>query len=113
MREPLVERLRAAGCVAAEEEADEMLAGATDPTTLDRWVARRTDGEPLAWIVGATTFCGIRLRVDPGVYVPRPQTEDLARRAVALLPTGGRPSTSARAPVRSLPTSLPPTRRPP
>ena len=90
MRERLVERLRAAGCVAAEEEADEMLAATTDPTTLDQWVARREDGEPLAWIVGATTFCGIRLRIDPGVYVPRPQTEDLARRAVALLPTGGR-----------------------
>lgn len=90
MRERLVERLRAAGCVAAEAEADEMLAVTTDPATLDAWVARREDGEPLAWIVGTTSFCGRRLAVDPGLYVPRPQTEELARRAATLLPAGGR-----------------------
>jgi release factor glutamine methyltransferase len=89
LHEALVERLRAAGCVAAEGEADEMLAATTDPATIDRWAARREDGEPLAWIVGATTFCGRRIAVDAGVYVPRPQTEDLARRAAALLPAGG------------------------
>ncbi|HEY6532887.1 MAG TPA: HemK/PrmC family methyltransferase, partial [Acidimicrobiales bacterium] len=88
--EEVVERLRAAGCVAAEAEADEMLAASPDPSALDRWVARREDGEPLAWIVGATTFCGRRIVVEPGVYVPRPQTEELARRAAALLPDGGR-----------------------
>jgi release factor glutamine methyltransferase len=35
-------------------------------------------------------FCGLTLHAAPGVYVPRPQTEDLARRAAALLPPGGR-----------------------
>jgi release factor glutamine methyltransferase len=90
VRREMIERLRAAGCVAAEAEADEMLAATADPTTLQRWVARRETGEPLAWIVGSTTFCGRRLHVDAGVYVPRPQTEELARRAAALLPTGGR-----------------------
>jgi len=47
------------------------------------------DGEPLPWITGSTTFCGMRIRVHRGVFVPRPHTEPLARRAVELLPSGG------------------------
>ncbi len=38
---------------------------------------------------GALTFCGVKLFVTPGVYVPRWQTEPLARRAVTLLPSAG------------------------
>jgi release factor glutamine methyltransferase len=34
-------------------------------------------------------FCGRRMRVDIGVYVPRPQSEALARRAASLLPPDG------------------------
>ncbi len=83
-------RLRAAGCVAAEEEASILVAEAADAGTLEEWVARRERGEPLAWITGTTHFAGATLRVAPGVYVPRPQTEELARRAAALLPPGGR-----------------------
>jgi release factor glutamine methyltransferase len=52
-------------------------------------VSRRTGGEPIAWLTGAVTFCGIELFVAPGVYVPRWQTEPLARRAVTLLPPAG------------------------
>ncbi|HEX4776309.1 MAG TPA: HemK family protein methyltransferase [Acidimicrobiia bacterium] len=83
-------RLRAAGCVAAEEEARELLAHAPDGATLDAWVARREQGEPLAWITGQTCFLGGHVRVEPGVYVPRVQTEELARRAAGALPRGGR-----------------------
>ena len=83
-------RLASAGCVAAELEAAELLAAAPDPEALEQWVRRREAGEPLAWITGWTTFCGRPRRVDPGVYVPRPQTEALARRAADLLPVGGR-----------------------
>ena len=86
----VVERLAAAGCVAPEEEARELRVGAPDDGTLEEWLHRRERGEPLAWIVGATTFCGRRIHVDPGVYVPRPQSEELARRAAALLPDGRR-----------------------
>jgi release factor glutamine methyltransferase len=79
-----------AGFVTAEEEADELLARAAgDAALLDSLVARRLSGEPLAWITGGTTFCGIPIRVDPGVYVPRGQSEVLARRAVACLPADG------------------------
>ena len=83
-------RLTAAGCVAACEEAAALRAVAPDAYALELLLRRREQGEPLAWIVGAVEFCGSAVRVAPGVYVPRPQTEGLARRAGALLPDRGR-----------------------
>jgi release factor glutamine methyltransferase len=82
-------RLSAAGCVAADEEAREILAAAPDAGTLEAWIGRRELGEPLAWITGTVQFCGHTVHVDRGVYVPRVQTEELARRAGALLAAGG------------------------
>ena len=82
--------LAEAGCIAPSEEADELIrAAAGDPNVLDDLVSRRTTGEPLAWLTGAVTFCGLSLFVAPGVYVPRSQTEPLARRAATLLPPAG------------------------
>jgi release factor glutamine methyltransferase len=82
--------LEDAGCVAADEEADELIeAAGGDTGRLEQLVARRTDGEPLAWVTGLTTFCGLRVRVDPGVYVPRWQTEPLAEAAAGALPEQG------------------------
>ncbi len=86
----LTAALQAAGFVAADEEADLLLAAAgSDAGRLDALAARRLAGEPLAWITGTTTFCGLRIHVSPGVYVPRPHTEQLARRAAHRLPTTG------------------------
>ena len=82
-------RRAAAGCVAAEMEAAELIATACDAEALDVFVRRRITGEPLAWIVGGVEFCGLRVGVDPGVYVPRRQSEPLARRAAELLPADG------------------------
>lgn len=90
LKPELQQRLEAAGCVAADEEAEDMIGRAPDRATLDSWVERRTSGEPLAWIVGCMTFCGLEVAVDAGIYVPRAQTEELARRAGRLLPAGGR-----------------------
>lgn len=82
--------LSGAGFVAAEEEAEELLARAAgDAELLDSLVERRLTGEPLAWITGRVTFCGLEIRVDPGVYVPRRQSEPLACRAVERLPATG------------------------
>jgi release factor glutamine methyltransferase len=75
--------------VAAEEEAAALRAAAADPDVLEALVRRRTAGEPLAWLVGGVEFCGLRVRVDRGVYVPRRQTEALAERAASLLPSEG------------------------
>jgi release factor glutamine methyltransferase len=86
----VVDRLVAAGCVAAEAEAEELLGVAPDQATLETWLRRREGGEPLAWITGTVQFCGQKLHVSPGVYVPRVQSEELARRAARLLPDRGR-----------------------
>ena len=88
--EAVTERLIAAGCVAADEEAAEFLAAAPDESTLEAWLRRREQGEPPAWITSAHLFCGRTLHIAPGVYVPRFQSEELARRAAALLPDNGR-----------------------
>jgi len=82
--------LAAAGCIAPDAEADALFAAADgDATLLADLVARRRAGEPIAWLVGAVTFCNVTVTVAPGVYVPRPQTEPLARRAASLLPADG------------------------
>lgn len=85
----VVKRLTAAGCVAAEEEAAELLARAPDAETLERWVERRVRGEPLPTITGKITFCGHDIGIDPGLFVPRLQSEELARRAAEALPVNG------------------------
>ena len=82
--------LAAAGCIAAGAEADELIrAAAGDEGRLRGLVSRRTAGEPIAWLTGLVDFCGVELFVAPGVYVPRWQTEALARKAASLLPATG------------------------
>ncbi len=85
----MIAALGSAGCVAAAEEAEELLAAAPDPDALGAMLARRLSGEPLAWITGTTTFCGRAVGVLPGVYVPRWQSEVLARTAADVLPERG------------------------
>lgn len=86
----LADRLAAAGFISPREEAEELQARAAgDDRLLQALVGRRLAGEPLAWIVGSAGFCGLRVRVDPGVYVPRPHTEQIALRAAERLPADG------------------------
>jgi release factor glutamine methyltransferase len=87
----LVTRLRAAGCVFAEDEAA-LLVEAAGPSdrlealqALEALAARRVAGEPLEQVLGWVEFCGLRLVVEPGVFVPRRRTELLVREALALL----------------------------
>jgi release factor glutamine methyltransferase len=75
--------------VAPDEEADELIAAAPDPDALGEMLTRRMAGEPLAWVTGTTVFCGHTVGVHPGVYVPRWQSEALARTACGLLPDHG------------------------
>jgi len=86
----VTERLAAAGCVAAGAEAAALCEHAPDDATLDDWVARRTRGEPLAWITGRVDFGGRTLVTTPGVYVPRATTEELVTRAAVGLRPGAR-----------------------
>jgi release factor glutamine methyltransferase len=88
--EDVVAALERAGCVAADDEAAELVDAAHERgVDVAALVDRRVTGEPLAWITGWTTFCGLRVRVDPGVYVPRWDTEAMARVAVDALPRDG------------------------
>lgn len=80
----VIARLRAAGCVFAEEEAALLLATAGTPAELDALVERRAAGEPLEQVIGWAEFCGLRVFVDPGVFVPRRRSEFLVSVAVGL-----------------------------
>ncbi|CQR65794.1 Protein methyltransferase hemK homolog [Streptomyces leeuwenhoekii] len=78
--------LRAAGCVFAEEEAELLLTAAGDPAELTALVERRAAGEPLELVVGWAEFRGLRITVEPGVFVPRRRTEFLVEQALAHAP---------------------------
>jgi release factor glutamine methyltransferase len=84
----IVNRLRAAGCVFAEEEAELLLAEADTPQRLEAMVARREGGVPLEQILGWAEFCGLRIMVEPGVFVPRRRTGFLVQQAARLLAPG-------------------------
>lgn len=101
-----VTRLSAAGIPTAQQDGELLLArlaGTTrlglhlepdrilDPGTLARLqavVGRRAGGEPLQYLLGEEEFQGLRLSVGPGVFIPRPETELLVERAVAVCPEG-------------------------
>jgi release factor glutamine methyltransferase len=83
MTETITERLRAAGCVFAEDEARLLTAAARTPSELDALVARRIAGEPLEHLLGWAEFRGLKVAVGPGVFVPRLRTEFLVEQAVA------------------------------
>jgi release factor glutamine methyltransferase len=84
----IVTRLRAAGCVFAEDEARLLIAAARTPAELDAMVGQRVAGLPLEQVLGWAEFCGLRIIVTPGVFVPRRRTEFLVRQAVALARRG-------------------------
>lgn len=84
----LVARLRAAGCVFAEDEAALLAAEAPSAAALDAMTARRVAGEPLEQILGWAGFRGLRVGVEPGVFVPRARTGLLVREAVQALGPG-------------------------
>jgi len=83
LRSEVISRLRAAGCVFAEAEADLIVSAARTPSELDALVARRVRGIPLEHILGWAEFCGLSVAIDPGVFVPRRRTEFLVRQTLA------------------------------
>ncbi|WP_181073369.1 putative protein N(5)-glutamine methyltransferase [Rathayibacter sp. AY1A3] len=87
-RSSSVERLRAAGCVFAEEEAGLLEEAADSSSDLELLLRRRETGEPLEQILGWVAFRGLRVPVAPGVFVPRVRTEWLVDCALEVLPGG-------------------------
>ena len=84
----IVTKLRGAGCVFAEDEATLLISTARSLDELDAMVDRRAAGQPLEHVVGWAEFCGLRVAVAPGVFVPRRRTEFLVEQAAALARAG-------------------------
>jgi release factor glutamine methyltransferase len=105
LRSVIVTRLRTAGCVFAEDEAQLLISTARTPADLDDMVDRRAAGMPLEHVLGWAEFCGLRIAVGPGVFVPRRRTEFLVRQALALAQQA-----MARQPARSAGQALAPLR---
>jgi release factor glutamine methyltransferase len=82
-RSAVVARLRSAGCVFAEDEAAILMSAAATLLELDAMVEQRADGTPIEYVVGWAEFCGLRVCVEPGVFVPRRRSEFLVQQAVA------------------------------
>ncbi|MEU5344186.1 MULTISPECIES: putative protein N(5)-glutamine methyltransferase [unclassified Streptomyces] len=80
----VVTALRSAGCVFAEDEARLILSTARTPAELTAMTDRRVAGLPLEHVLGWAEFRGLRIAVEPGVFVPRRRTEFLVEQAVAL-----------------------------
>jgi release factor glutamine methyltransferase len=85
-RTALVERLRAAGCVFAEDEAELLVTAATTPDQLEEMIRQRVQGLPLEQILGWAEFAGLRIAIEPGVFVPRRRTELILRQALMFAP---------------------------
>jgi|SRR5262245_23022389 len=95
-RPAVVAALRAAGCVFAEDEARLLIEAAGSSDELVAMVAQRVAGLPLEHVLGWAQFCGLRIVVEPGVFVPRRRSEFLVRQAAKLArasaKAAGRPS---------------------
>ncbi|MGR0160619.1 putative protein N(5)-glutamine methyltransferase [Paenarthrobacter nitroguajacolicus] len=87
-RASIATTLRAAGCVFADDEAQLLIDAAHHPEELNRMVEQRRNGLPLEHIVGWADFCGTRMAVEPGVFVPRRRTEFLVRQAAMIAKPG-------------------------
>jgi release factor glutamine methyltransferase len=57
--------------------------------TFREGIERRAKGEPLQYVTGEVAFRHLVLRVEPGVFIPRPETEVLVDEALKVLPEGG------------------------
>ncbi|MFJ4210098.1 putative protein N(5)-glutamine methyltransferase [Paenarthrobacter sp. NPDC089675] len=88
----IVHALRAAGCVFAEEEAALLMEAAGSLEELDVMVRRRAGGLPLEHLLGWVEFCGTRMAIEPGVFVPRRRTEFLVEQAARMMAERGNPA---------------------
>ncbi|WP_139460479.1 peptide chain release factor N(5)-glutamine methyltransferase [Aeromonas veronii] len=63
---------------------------AAQQATLQGWLARRLNGEPIAHLVGEREFWSLPLKVSPATLIPRPDTEVLVEQALTRIPQGPR-----------------------
>lgn len=50
-----------------------------EQSELEGMMQRLESGEPVQYVTGTTEFCGRQFHVEPGVLIPRPETEELCR----------------------------------
>ncbi len=62
-----------------------------DPDAFFDWVRRRASHEPVQYILGRCEFMSLEFRVNPGVLIPRPDTETLAELVIGF--AGDKPYT--------------------
>ncbi|EKP0299136.1 peptide chain release factor N(5)-glutamine methyltransferase [Aeromonas veronii] len=61
---------------------------AAQQATLQGWLVRRLNGEPIAHLVGEREFWSLPLKVSPATLIPRPDTEVLVEQALTKIPQG-------------------------
>lgn len=69
--------------------ADDVLAARSN-SQFDGFVARRMQGEPVAYMLGTQEFWSLELAVTPAVLIPRPETERLVEAALERIPVAAR-----------------------
>jgi release factor glutamine methyltransferase len=85
--------------VFAEDEARLLRSVTTDPGELATLVSRRAAGLPLEHVLGWAEFAGLRVELDPGVFVPRRRTEFLITTAAELAPQHAKPASRCAQPA--------------
>ena len=83
-------RVRRGAVQAAAIRGDSL--DAPDAERLEALVARRATREPLQHLTGSAPFRHLELRVGPGVFVPRPETEMVAQLAIDALAAAASPA---------------------
>jgi release factor glutamine methyltransferase len=71
--------------VFAEDEAALLVAEAGTESDLQTLLMRRVAGEPLEQVLGWAEFCGLRIVVEPGVFVPRRRTGLMVQEVVSMV----------------------------
>ncbi|MDF2791963.1 MAG: putative protein N(5)-glutamine methyltransferase [Neobacillus sp.] len=84
MEKGIIDKLRSEGCIFAEAETQLLISQAGSIEDLMKMVEIRASGLPLEYVLGFTKFCGLRIEVEQGVFVPRKRTEFLVQQAEAL-----------------------------
>ena len=87
MTDPLIARLRDAGCVFAEDEAAEIRrVHGDDHAAADAVAAQRALGRPLEQVLSVAVFAGVEVQLADGVFVPRRRAEALVDEALRARP---------------------------
>ncbi len=63
------------------------------PTVVEKargYAKERASGRPLWYVVGDTDFYGLKIKVDEGVLIPRPETEELTYKSINAIKDGDR-----------------------